>query len=327
MLILFCIKLLLEKDKFLNQCFQVKKDWLIILYREHVDAVGIFHRTFFIQPVQKIADIPILFYLDDDAHIAGGFVPDIVDFVKHLIFHQGDKAFHKLCFISCGGIRNLGDDNVLPAAVGRFDFHRGAYFNFALARRVDGFQISGVDDCAARRKIRPRNIFHQFRNGDVGTIHAGDDAVNYLAGIVGGHIGRHADRDAGRAVDQQVRQHGRKHLRLLFVVVEVRDKLDKSLIQIVKQCHCALGKPRLGVAHGGGRIAVDGTEIAVTVDQRDRERIFLWEMHERVVDGGIAVRMVFAHGIADDAGAFSVRFLRFKAELRHGVENAALHRL
>ena len=59
--------------------------------------------------------------------------------------------------------------------------------------------------------------------------------------------------------------------------------------------------PRLGVAHRRRVIAVDIAEIALPVDQRIALRELLREPHQRVVDRPIAVRMVFADDVADDA--------------------------
>src|SRR5580693_7795109 len=47
-----------------------------------------------------------------------------------------------------------------------------------------------------------------------------------------------------------------------------------------------------GVAHGRGRIAVDRTEIALPVDERQAHGEILRHAHERVVDRLVAVGMV-----------------------------------
>ena len=65
-----------------------------------------------------------------------------------------------------------------------------------------------------------------------------------------------------------------------------------------------LGHPRLGVAHGGGVIAVDIAEIALAVDQRIADGEILRQADQRVVDGLVAMRMELADHVADDARDF-----------------------
>ena len=53
----------------------------------------------------------------------------------------------------------------------------------------------------------------------------------------------------------------------------------------------------------------------------------LREANEGVVDREIAMRMVLAHDVADDAGAFPRGPVGQQAHLLHGVQNAAMDRL
>ena len=87
------------------------------------------------------------------------------------------------------------------------------------------------------------------------------------------------------------------------------------------------GQPRLGVAHRRGVIAVDIAEIALAVDERVAQREILGEADHRVVDRLVAVRMIFADHVADDAGAFLVAGGRIEPEQPHRPEQAAMDRL
>src|SRR5581483_7981073 len=87
------------------------------------------------------------------------------------------------------------------------------------------------------------------------------------------------------------------------------------------------GQPALGVAHGGRRVVVQRAEVALPVDERVAHREGLREADERVVDGGVAVRVVVAHHGADDARALLVRPVRLHAVLVHAVEDVPVHRL
>src|SRR5258708_1242749 len=67
------------------------------------------------------------------------------------------------------------------------------------------------------------------------------------------------------------------------------------------------GRGGLGLAIGRGRITVHRSEISLGIDQRGARGEGLGEADPCVVDGKVSVRMVFAHHVADDAGAFARR--------------------
>ena len=138
---------------------------------------------------------------------------------------------------------------------------------------------------------------------------------------------RHADRDALRAVGEQIGKGRRQDDRLLHHVVVARAEVDRVLVDAVEQKPRRLGQPRLGVAVGGGIVAVDVAEIALTVDQRIARGKILGETHQRVIDRLIAVRVEVAHHVADDLCRFLERSAGIEAQEPHAVENAAMHRL
>ncbi len=180
---------------------------------------------------------------------------------------------------------------------------------------------------AAGREIRSGNMLHQLFERDVGLVHQREHAVDRLAQIVRRDVGRHADRDAARAVDQQVGEARRQDDRLLLLLVVVGTEVDGVVIEIVEQRQGDLLEPRLGVARGRRRIAVDRAEIALPVDERRAHGEILRHAHQRVVDRQIAVRMELAHRLADGARRFVVALVGGEFELVHRVENAPMHRL
>ena len=139
--------------------------------------------------------------------------------------------------------------------------------------------------------------------------------------------GRHADRDALRAVGQQIGERRRQHHRLLAGAVIGRAEIDRVLVDAVEQQPRDFGQPRLGVAHGGGVIAVDIAEIALPVDQRIALGEILRQPHQRVVDRLVAVRMEIAHHVADHLGRLLERRSGIEPQQPHAVEDAAVHRL
>ncbi len=82
-----------------------------------------------------------------------------------------------------------------------------------------------------------------------------------------------------------------------------------------------------GVTHRSGVVAVDRTEVTLTVDQHVAQRERLRHAHDRVVNRCVAVRMVFTDHVTDHAGGFLVGLVPDVAQLVHGEQHAAMHRL
>ncbi len=184
-----------------------------------------------------------------------------------------------------------------------------------------------AEDDAAGREIRPQHdgieiVDAQSRIAD--QRHAG---VDQFAEIMRRNIGRHADGDAAGAVDQEIGIARRQHHRLVFVAVIIGLEVDGVLVDVVEQRHRGLGQPAFGVAHGRRRIAVDRTEIALPVDQLQAHGEILRHAHQRVVDRLVAVRVIFAHHVADHARRFHVFLVGRMALLVHRIEDAPVHRL
>ena len=119
--------------------------------------------------------------------------------------------------------------------------------------------------------------------------------------LCGRNVRRHADRDTGRAVDEQVRQPRRQDRRLAARLVVVRLEVDGVRVDVAEHLGRHSREPALRVAHGRRRVAVDVAEVPLAVDERIAHRERLRQADERVVDRLVAVRVVGAHHVADDA--------------------------
>ena len=190
-----------------------------------------------------------------------------------------------------------------------------------------GVRAGAADDDPAGREIRRRHVLHQLFDGDRAIVEIGAAGVDDLAQIVRRDVGRHADRDPLGAVDQQVREAGRQHLGLALGLVVIGLKVDGVVVEVVEQRIGDAREPRLGVAVGRRRIAVHRAEIALAVDQRQAHREILRHPHHRVVDRQLAMRMVFADHVADDARRFAVAAVPLVAVDLHRIEDAAVDRL
>ncbi len=176
-------------------------------------------------------------------------------------------------------------------------------------------------------KSGPGHDLDQLVDGERRIVDERDRSVHHLAEIVRRNIGRHADGDAAGAVHQQIRKARRQHHRLCLAAVVIVLEVDGVLVDVVEQRHRRPRQAALGVAHRRRRIAVDRAEIALPVDQHQAHGEVLRHAHQRVVDRLVAVRVIFAHHVADHARRFHVFLVGRMALLVHRVENAPVHRL
>ena len=223
---------------------------------------------------------------------------------------------------------NFGDDDDVSAAAGVFLLPTRAHAERAAAGIV-GFRNLGrrIDDDAADREIRTLDPFEQRAAARLRIVDQIERGVAQLGHVVRRDGGRHADGDALRAVGEQIGKCRRQHHRLAAGAVIGRTEIDRVLVDAIEQQSGNFGEPRLGVAHGGGVIAVDIAEIALPVDQRIALREILRQTHQRVVDRLVAVRMEITHHVADHLGRFLEGRIGVEPQHAHAVEDAAVHRL
>ena len=137
-------------------------------------------------------------------------------------------------------------------------------------------------------------------------------------------VGGHADGDAGGAVDQQVREAGRQDGGFLVLAVVVVLEVDGFLVDVADHLHGQRGHLGFGVPRCCGAVVAGRTEVALAQRQRVAHGPVLDQADQRIVDGGVAVRVVLAHDLADHAGALVEGALRAVAAVEHRVEHAAV---
>jgi hypothetical protein len=192
----------------------------------------------------------------------------------------------------------------------------------AAAGLVGVADAGGPHDDPGRREVRALDVLHQPVEVDLRVVDEGDRRVDHLLEVVRWDVGGHADRDAGAAVDQQVREARRQDDRLLLGAVVVGDEVHRVHVDVAQHLHGEARQARLRVPHGRGRVVVDRAEVALAVDERVAHREVLRQAHERVVDRRVAVRVVEAHHVADDARALDVGTRRPEAVLAHREQHA-----
>ena len=152
-------------------------------------------------------------------------------------------------------------------------------------------------------------------------------SVDDFTEIVRRNIGRHSDADAGAAVYKQIREFCRQHFRFAFAFIEIRDHVDSIFVKIREELFGKALHTAFGVTGSRGGVAVDGSEIALTFDQRGTHGERLCKADERIINRGIAVRVIFTHDFTDDSRRFDGRMTFGKPQLLHSVKNSAVDRL
>ena len=188
-------------------------------------------------------------------------------------------------------VGDLGDDDRLLVALARLDLGAGAHHDRAAAGAVGladarpaadeagGREVGARDRAPSRPPAARPGVRSWFSSRKT-------SAVHHLAQVVGRDVGGHAHRDARGAVHQQVRE-GRWAGRSARSSCRRRWAGSR---RCPSRCPPSSTAPsarqaRLGVAHGRGRVAVDGAEVALAVHQRRAHVQVLGHAHERVVDG------------------------------------------
>jgi len=80
-------------------------------------------------------------------------------------------------------------------------------------------------------------------------------------------VGRHPHRDAGGAVDQQIGNLGGKDQRHRAGFVVVRSVFDGLLVEVGEHLLGDCRHAHFRVSLGRGRVAVDRSEVTLTVDE------------------------------------------------------------
>ena len=301
----------------------------VVDQRDRVDAERRLHRGVLVELVQHDLRDHAALELDHDPHaLAIGLVAQVGDLGDLLLVDEvGDLLDQAGVAALLDHEGQLGDDDRLLAVADVLRVGAGAHAHAAAAGLVGLADAADAEDHAAGREVRALDVLHQAGRVDLRIVDVGDRRGDRLAQVVRRDVRRHADGDARGAVDEQVREARREHDRLAVVAVVVRDEVDGVGVEVAQHLARERRQPRLRVPHRGGRVVVDRAEVALAVDERVAHREVLREPDERVVDRRVAVRVVLAHHLADDAGALGVAAVGLQARLVHREQHAPVHRL
>ncbi len=220
------------------------------------------------------------------------------------------------------------DDHLFVALLRRLERRPGPNLDdpaTGLVGLVDPFDA--VDE-AGRGEIRSGHDGHQVLDLGSRVLDHHQAGIDHFAEVVRRDVRGHADGNAGAAVHEKIGELGGKDARLAFRAVVIRDEVDGLFVDVVPhELFGQAGETHLGITHGRRVVAIDGAEVSLAVDEAVPQGEVLGHPHHGVVDGAVAVRVVLAHDVADDACRLLVGLAGGVALLVHAKEHAAVYGL
>ena len=299
---------------------------LVIHKGQHVDRKARLHGGLGKETVQDHLGIGVSFQLDDHAHsVAVRLVAQIRDPLEALFVHLVGDVLDELALVDLVG--QLRHDDAGAALAVLLKLRAGAHDDLAAAGEIRLPDPAAAHDDAPGGKVRPGDVLHEIGERGLGVIQHADAGVDDLGEIMGRDIRRHADRDARGAVYEQVRELGGQDAGLLARLVKVGVPVHGLLVDVAQHLVGDLRHARLRVTVGGRGVAVHGAEVAVPVDEHVAHRKALREAHHRVIDRGVAVRVIAAQHVAHAGGGLLEGLVRGEPVLVERVEDAPVHGL
>ena len=222
-------------------------------------------RRLAIEPAHRALGVGAFAQLHHEAHtLPAAFVARRHDFA---IGVGADHVVDPAQQVGLGEIgRHVGVDQPRSFA-GLLDGARRLDDHGALSGLVDPLHGGWVGDAAAGWKVRRRHRAQDIVQAAVCVARPGDGRGDHLAEAVRRDRRGHADSDARRAIDQKVGELGREHGRLLLGAVVVRHEGNDLGMEVAHQILRDRRQARLGVSHGGWRVAVRRAEVSLAVNQ------------------------------------------------------------
>ncbi len=263
--------------------------------------------------------------VDDHPHaLPVGLVSDRRDALDPLVVDEARDLLDEARLVDLE--RELRDDDRLAVALLRLlDLRAPAHLQDAAARLVGVHDALPAEDDSARGKVRARHRLDEPGELGLRVVQEDDRGGAGLGEVVWCDLRRHADGDAFGAVHEEVRELQGQDGRLLERAVVVQRPVDGLLVDVVAEhLFGEAREPDLGVAHRRRRVPVHRAEVALSVHERLGHGEVLSHPDDRVVDRGVAVRVVLAHDVADESGRLLVGAVVAIGLLPHPEEHAAV---
>ena len=310
----------------LKQLLQIELPWLTVYQRNHVGGKRGLKLGVLVELVLYDLGIGVPLQFHRNAHaVPVGFIPDVCNPINPLF---ADQIPHLLHQVGLGHhIGDLRDHDGLAPVLQRLHKHPRPHPDVPSAGMVGLPHAADAVDDAPGGKVRCLDIRHQLAHIVLRVVNQGNQCIHDLSQILGRDGRSHTHRDPHRPVAQQAGKPRRQDGRLLEPFVVVRPEIHRLFVQIRKHLVAGSCHPGLGIAHGCRGIAVDGTEIALSVHKRIPHPEVLRQMDQRRVDNGFPMRMVIAGRVAGNVGALPVLPVGRQTQIVHRHKNAPLRRL
>ena len=314
-------------QKRFENLLEIEQPGLALDQRHHVDAEDALQSGLRIQVVKHHIAYFALAQLDDDTQtVFVRLVAQFADAFELFLFDQFGNTLDQARLVQLVGYF-VNDDRVATAAFIGDDFRPGAHIDTPATGAVGLHDAGAPVDNRCGGEIGPGQVAHQFIDAAAGLGDQRQAGVDHFAKIVRRDIRGHAHGNTRGAVDQQIGHPGRQDLGNLLRAVVVIDEIDGLFVEIGQQRMGDFGHANFRVAHRRGGIAVDGTEVALAVDEGVTHGERLRHAHNGVVHRRVAVGVVLADHVADHAGGFFVGLVPVVVELVHGEQHAPVHGL
>ena len=186
--------------------------------------------------------------------------------------------------------------------------------------------VARLNDHAAGREIRARNIIEQRVIARIRRLDQMDTGIHQLCDIMRRNIGRHTHRNPRRAIGQKAWELCRQNNRLGQTTIIVIAEINRVFVQTLQHRLSDKGHARFGVSRGRRVVAVDIAEVPLTIHQRVAHRKILRQTRHRVIDRSIPVRVEIPHRVARDFRGLQELAIGRQLEPVHRIENASMHR-
>ena len=297
---------------------------------QHIHAKSIFQLCLLIEHICKVLYICVTLQVKNNADsLFGRLVGDIHDICCLLVFHKRRNIIQKfsdICPDHC--VRNLCDHKLLSAAFELHCLHLTSDTKLTCSCLVNPEQIIFIYYQTTCREIRSLEIAHQPFDTDVIILHICFYSIYHFTQIVRRNTGCHTDRNTVCSVYQQIRDSDRKYHRFLLCLVKVRHKIYYILIQIFEEdILCQFLQSGFCISHGRCTVALDGTEVSMSVNQCFAFLKILSHYHKCFVDRTVTMGVIFTHGVTYDTGTFSVWSVITDTQFIHIIQGSSLYRL
>ena len=268
----------------------------------------------------------ISFQFDNDPHtISVRLVSQIGDSFQTFIFYKICYIGNELTFIDLIG--KFGHDDT-----GSFVF--SVFFKFRAGTEHDLSPAGGIrltDSCTAHDdtpggEVRTGHTCHQIIQRCVFIFKHTDAGIDDLGQVVRRNVGCHADGDAVGTVHQKVRETGGENPRFFSRFIEVGIPVYGLFFNIPQHLLCHTSHSCFRITVCSRRVAIDGAEVTVSVDQRIAHGKVLCQSDQSIIDRCITMGMVTAQYVADCSRTFPVRLVSCQTVLIHCIQNTAMDR-